>query len=939
MKEKRGVEKFPYSDICLSLILIILCCSFASAQEIEDLPFTIQAKAAIKQKAVDVAKQIEIYLEGHPDMTIKDLQEDKKFQDIAVQQVGKTGYTAVTDYDTLVCRFHSNPQIVDMDLSLLADKLPGFWEVMARTKGGVESEGIYDWEEADGSIKQKYMYIALVNAKTAEGIGLHVAATTYLDEYKEAPLEEERQALSMISYIMILVIIFLVILLIFYYFQARAKEKKEDYGLKRFLFGKISRKIAAYFVVIVLLFMITGMTFSYFNQKTILEEQVMRQLNIAADSRADHLRTFLYDQKEKIEIAATHQELSIDELKELIKLNKEFYEIFVMDSKGIITASSDESKIGLDRHNDVYFINARDKTYIKDAYFSEDTQRNAIAVSTPFHGGVLAARIDLSALNQIILGRTGLGETGEIYLVNKEDYIITPSRFKEEIAFKQKVDTENSRNCFNAKEHISERGKQEHIGDGAVMMFKDYSGVYVLGTHVYIQEMDWCLLAEIDEAEAIGVYRKKLFNMFLGMALTIIIFTVLLALFFARIISKPIIELNYAAEELEKGNFKVRTDIKTGDEIEQLSHSFNKAAIALGRIDEEHKQVDRAKTEFLSITSHELRSPMTPMRAQLQMLIGDYFGKLNPKQKESATIVLRNTERLDKIILDFLEISRIEAARLKFHFVKTDLTQSINRIIEEMKGFETAKNIEIISKIGKLPVIEVDPDRVMQVLRNLLNNAKKFSKENTKIIISSEQMGNMIQFGVKDNGIGMTPETQKRVFEPFYQGEQTMYRKYGGTGLGLAICKGIVESQNGKIWVNSEVGKGSTFYFTIPMTPVRDIKPIKLLFSSENTINAEVKRLFKNILGPMGGREFDDFEKMSNMEKKAIIKYFDDLAKKKVISKEQLLIVDKKVNFIFKEEKKSVSEKDIADFIKKPLQKVSEKDMFKNNKNKKEVIR
>ncbi|MCD4762335.1 hypothetical protein K8R32_05260, partial [bacterium] len=151
----------------------------------------VYAKDAIKQKAEDVARQIEIYLKTNPSKTIVDLQDDYYFKEIAVQLVGKTGYTAVTDYNTLTCRFHSNPKIVDMDLHNLADKLPGFWGIMSRTKGGKEADGIYDWEEADGSIKQKYMYIALVNAKTADNVGFSVAATTYLDEYEKEILKQQ----------------------------------------------------------------------------------------------------------------------------------------------------------------------------------------------------------------------------------------------------------------------------------------------------------------------------------------------------------------------------------------------------------------------------------------------------------------------------------------------------------------------------------------------------------------------------------------------------------------------------------------------------------------------------------------------------------------------------------------------------------------------------
>ncbi|NOZ80997.1 MAG: hypothetical protein GXP63_04960 [DPANN group archaeon] len=116
-------------------------------------------------------------------MTLQDLQQDAYFQTLAVQRVGKTGYTAVTDYDTLIARFHKDPKIVDMDLHTLAGKLPSFWGIMVKTEGGRTAEGLYDWKDPDGSLRKKYMYITPVRRRTADGVGLTVAATTYLDEY------------------------------------------------------------------------------------------------------------------------------------------------------------------------------------------------------------------------------------------------------------------------------------------------------------------------------------------------------------------------------------------------------------------------------------------------------------------------------------------------------------------------------------------------------------------------------------------------------------------------------------------------------------------------------------------------------------------------------------------------------------------------------------
>jgi signal transduction histidine kinase len=176
--------------------------------------------------------------------------------------------------------------------------------------------------------------------------------------------------------------------------------------------------------------------------------------------------------------------------------------------------------------------------------------------------------------------------------------------------------------------------------------------------------------------------------------------TMLIGFLISKSFSKPIHELYRAAQEIEKGNFKVRTVIKTKDELAQLSDAYNRSALALSKMEDERNNLDKAKSEFLSITSHELRTPITPLKAQLQMLQQEYFGSLTEKQKESLNIVLRNAERLNKIIEDFLEISRIEAARLKFAFRKTDLYEIVKETKEFMTGFAKEKNITLVTTIG-----------------------------------------------------------------------------------------------------------------------------------------------------------------------------------------------------------------------------------------------
>jgi len=141
------------------------------------------AEDSIRTKALDVALQLELYLQAHPEMTVRDLQNDPKFREIAVQPVGKTGYTAVQDSTTAINRLHENPVIENLDLHSLADKLPEFWAIMEASLNGRYSHGYYQWQEPNGQIREKFMYIAPLGEKTADGVQFGTAATAYVDEF------------------------------------------------------------------------------------------------------------------------------------------------------------------------------------------------------------------------------------------------------------------------------------------------------------------------------------------------------------------------------------------------------------------------------------------------------------------------------------------------------------------------------------------------------------------------------------------------------------------------------------------------------------------------------------------------------------------------------------------------------------------------------------
>ncbi|HDD46309.1 MAG TPA: HAMP domain-containing histidine kinase [Candidatus Aenigmarchaeota archaeon] len=241
------------------------------------------------------------------------------------------------------------------------------------------------------------------------------------------------------------------------------------------------------------------------------------------------------------------------------------------------------------------------------------------------------------------------------------------------------------------------------------------------------------------------------------------------------------------------------------------------------------EKLDRLKTLFLTTVSHEIKTPITPIKAQLQMILKGYFGKLNKEQAKSLYIVLDNIDRLDGLISDILDVSRIEAGTIKFVFEKAKIGDVVNEAFESMKQFAKNKEIILEKKIEDTGEMVFDRDRIMQVIVNLINNAIKFTPKGGKVSIYVKKHKRGAVVIVEDTGIGIPRNKLKQIFKPFYQVDSSYNRKFGGAGLGLSICKGIIEYHGGKVWVESKVGRGSKFYFFLPRKPKPKDKSIKLL--------------------------------------------------------------------------------------------------------------
>ena len=233
------------------------------------------------------------------------------------------------------------------------------------------------------------------------------------------------------------------------------------------------------------------------------------------------------------------------------------------------------------------------------------------------------------------------------------------------------------------------------------------------------------------------------------------------------------------------------------------------------------KEVDRMKTEFLSLASHQLRTPLSAIRWFVEILLSGDAGPLNREQREFLGNVDESTNRMVALINDLLNITRIESGRIIIDPKPTDLGKLIEGIMAEVKSKYLAKSQKIILSIHpKLDKINVDPNLVRAVYLNLINNSIKYTPAGGEITIFISRKGDYILSQVTDNGVGIPQAEQKRVFQKFFRGRNIVKKVVEVTGLGLYLVKAIIESSNGKIYFKSEENKGTTFWFTVPASGI-----------------------------------------------------------------------------------------------------------------------
>lgn len=265
-----------------------------------------------------------------------------------------------------------------------------------------------------------------------------------------------------------------------------------------------------------------------------------------------------------------------------------------------------------------------------------------------------------------------------------------------------------------------------------------------------------------------------------------------------------------------KNKLEVHMVLRDITERIKAEKELKKYTDELTKTNEELKTLDKMKDEFLSNVSHELKTPLISIEGYSEVLRDETLGKLNQQQKKAVNTVIRNADRLERLINSILYLSIEEAGRMRYYFRSIQIADVIEKSILDMLPQIRTDDLKIKKELAyNLPLIEVDEDRLMQVMINLIGNAIKFTPSG-EIVISANEENDNIHITVSDTGIGISKNIINNLFERFYQGDASTKRKYGGTGLGLHICKLIIDAHNGKIWVESEEGVGTTIHVTLP---------------------------------------------------------------------------------------------------------------------------
>ena len=450
--------------------------------------------------------------------------------------------------------------------------------------------------------------------------------------------------------------------------------------------------------------------------------------------------------------------------------------------------------------------------------------------------GVCAADLFLPKEFSSFLANLNISKSGQAFVIDRSGTLISTST-KEKLVtgegenLRQIKATESTNNLvsstaeylLNQSEDLNEFDSAQELkfttANGEkqfvrVLPFKDERGI------------DWLVVVVIPETDFMAQINANT-RTTIFLSATALFVAIGIGMITSRWLTEPISRLNAAATDIAKGEWDKTVELDRADELGQLANSFNSMAgqlketfATLEESNEELQRLDKLKDEFLANTSHELRTPLNGMIGIAESMIDGATGELTELQQQNLFVIAQSGHRLSNLVNDILDFSKLRHQEIELQLKPVDLKAIAEIVVTVSSSLIGGKKLELVNAIpSDLPAIAADENRLQQILYNLIGNAIKFTESGT-VELSAEATENNshMVIAITDTGIGIPEDKFERIFESFEQADGSTARNYGGTGLGLAVTKKLVTLHGGQIGVESTIGEGSRFSFTLPLS-------------------------------------------------------------------------------------------------------------------------
>ncbi|MBN2453618.1 MAG: sensor histidine kinase [Candidatus Omnitrophica bacterium] len=616
----------------------------------------------------------------------------------------------------------------------------------------------------------------------------------------------------------------------------------------------INVKITLLFLMLSVLLIGTIGFINYTYSKADLEERILSDLAAISNSKATAIGILLEEDYEDLldvtgrsmikgalqaieegsgETAKLRSRI-LESVSTAKEASKTIEDITIIGMDGVVIASTDPAASGTDLSESIFFISGKQGFHLSAPYMRRGVfvYEMSAPITGPGKGsrdivGVAKMIINETRLYDILRDYSGLGSTGETILGQRKGgdiVFLGPMRHRQNMRIRLRIPL---------KSMFAHPMKLAIGGKTGFATGRDYRGQEVFAAYYHIPLSDWGLVVKIDKQEAFqSIYNLRLqLILFSGL---LFLLSALAIMQLARYITDPIEVLHQGTRIIADGNLGYRVKVSTSDEIGELASSFNdmaahlqKITVSVDRLNEEIKErkiaeerlneAVKVKTNFISTVSHEIRTPLAAVKEGINIVLDGILGPVNDEQKDFLARTRANVDRLTRLINEILDFQKLESGRMVLYKEENDIVRVAKEVYHVMAPLARQKGVAFkIIPEDHLPKAVFDRDRIAQVLTNLIDNAVKFTDKGEISVKISKGRDDLL-ITVSDTGRGISQEDMPRLFKSFEQLGKVRDSR-GGTGLGLVISRDIVELHDGRMWAESEPGRGSEFHFTLPIS-------------------------------------------------------------------------------------------------------------------------